>query len=144
MVLDSTVDPRQVWYKSNLAQDVAFQKTFSIYFSWLAKYHRIYHVGNTRAAVRKRYLCDGREARQARLQELSRRRRADRRLHRRPVTTSTAGRTIAQAYSKYMHGPVTATRCSAMYKSANSTAKGGDNEDAMYLATSVHRHRMAA
>lgn len=52
MVLDSTVDPRGVWYKDNLAQDVAFEKTVNIWFSWVAKYHSVYHLGATRADVR--------------------------------------------------------------------------------------------
>ena len=56
-ILDSTVDPRNVFYKSNQDQDIAFQKTFDIYFKWLAKYHSVYHVGNTHAAVRKLFLA---------------------------------------------------------------------------------------
>jgi len=53
MVLDSTVDPRGVWYKANLAQDVAFQKTETIWFGWLAKYDNVYHLGKTTAAVQR-------------------------------------------------------------------------------------------
>jgi pimeloyl-ACP methyl ester carboxylesterase len=56
-VLDSTVDPRHVWYQANLDQDVAFQKTFNVYFSWLAKHHKVFHVGATHKAVRKLFLA---------------------------------------------------------------------------------------
>lgn len=56
MVLDSNVDPRQVFYKSNQAQDIAFQRTFNIYFKWVAKYHSVYHLGATFRAVRHNYL----------------------------------------------------------------------------------------
>lgn len=53
MVLDSTVDPRGVWYQANLAQDVAFQKTVDIWFGWVAKYDNVYHLGKTAAAVKR-------------------------------------------------------------------------------------------
>ena len=52
-VLDSTVDPRHVFYQSNLDQDVAFQKTIEIFFDWVAKYDSVYHLGNTGQAVEK-------------------------------------------------------------------------------------------
>ncbi|GAA5195721.1 alpha/beta hydrolase [Rugosimonospora acidiphila] len=53
MVLDSNVDPRDVWYEANLNQDVAFQKTVEIWFGWLAKYDSVYHLGKTESAVEK-------------------------------------------------------------------------------------------
>jgi pimeloyl-ACP methyl ester carboxylesterase len=56
-VWDGTVNPQRVFYKSNQDQDVAFQKTFEIYFRWLAKYHDVYHVGDTFNQVRKTYLA---------------------------------------------------------------------------------------
>jgi pimeloyl-ACP methyl ester carboxylesterase len=55
LILDSNVDPRNVWYKANLNQDVAFQHNIEIWFSWLAKYHKFYHLGQTRAAVQRRF-----------------------------------------------------------------------------------------
>jgi len=51
MVLDSNVDPRGVWYQSNLAQDFAFQRTITIWFGWLARYDSVYHLGATEKAV---------------------------------------------------------------------------------------------
>lgn len=53
MVFDSTVDPRNVWYEANLNQDIAFERTENIWFGWLARYHDVYHLGATRAAVSK-------------------------------------------------------------------------------------------
>jgi len=44
-VWDGTVDPQRVFYKSNQDQDRAFQKTFNIYFQWLAKYDSVFHLG---------------------------------------------------------------------------------------------------
>ncbi|WP_239154110.1 alpha/beta hydrolase [Amycolatopsis sp. FDAARGOS 1241] len=52
MVLDSTVDPRNVWYQANLNQDVAFDRNINIWFGWLAKYDSTYHLGKTQAAVK--------------------------------------------------------------------------------------------
>ncbi|MGH3439330.1 MAG: alpha/beta hydrolase [Sciscionella sp.] len=53
MVLDSNVDPRNVWYKANLNQDVAFDRNIKIWFTWLAKYDSVYHLGSSEAAVQK-------------------------------------------------------------------------------------------
>ncbi len=55
LILDSNVDPRGVWYQANLAQDIAFNRNVNIWFGWLAKYHHIFHVGKTEAAVRARF-----------------------------------------------------------------------------------------
>ena len=53
MVLDGNVDPRRVWYRSNLDQNVAFDKNIKVYFGWLAKHDDVYHLGRTAAAVEK-------------------------------------------------------------------------------------------
>jgi pimeloyl-ACP methyl ester carboxylesterase len=58
MVLDSNVDPRRVWYRTNLDQDRAFERNIRIYFRWVAKYHDVYHLGTTGAAVYRRYNAD--------------------------------------------------------------------------------------
>jgi pimeloyl-ACP methyl ester carboxylesterase len=47
MVLDSNVNPRDVWYQANLNQDVAFERNMRIWFSWLARYDNVYHLGRT-------------------------------------------------------------------------------------------------
>ena len=52
MVLDSNVDPRKVWYQANLDQDRAFDRNIHIYFRWVAKYNRVYHLGSTEKARR--------------------------------------------------------------------------------------------
>lgn len=53
MVFDGTVDPRGVWYKANLSQDVAFDRNINIWFGWLAKHDDVYKLGNTKSKVRK-------------------------------------------------------------------------------------------
>ena len=52
MVLDSNLDPRRVWYAANLDQDLAFDRNINIWFGWLAKYDKVYHLGSSEAAVR--------------------------------------------------------------------------------------------
>jgi pimeloyl-ACP methyl ester carboxylesterase len=47
MVLDSNVNPRDVWYRANLNQDVAFERNIRIWLGWLARYDTVYHLGRT-------------------------------------------------------------------------------------------------
>jgi len=54
-VLDSNVDPRDVWYQANLNQDIAFDRNMGIYFDWVAKYDSVYHLGSDGADVEKTY-----------------------------------------------------------------------------------------
>ena len=58
LILDSNVDPRAVWYKANLDQDIAFNRNINIWFGWLAKYNSHYHLGATEAAVSKRWYAE--------------------------------------------------------------------------------------
>jgi len=58
LILDSNVDPRTVWYQSNLNQDLAFNRNINIWFGWLAKYNSVYHLGATEAAVSKRWYAE--------------------------------------------------------------------------------------
>jgi pimeloyl-ACP methyl ester carboxylesterase len=58
IIMDSNVDPRNVWYKANLNQDLAFNRNVNIWFAWVAKYWKTYHLGRTEAAVRTRYYAE--------------------------------------------------------------------------------------
>jgi pimeloyl-ACP methyl ester carboxylesterase len=58
MVLDGVVNPSRVWYDSNLDQDIAFDRNIKIYFGWLAKYDRFYHLGRTGPAVERLYYTE--------------------------------------------------------------------------------------
>ena len=51
LILDSNVDPRAVWYQSNLNQDAPFNRNVNIWFAWVAKYNSVYHLGATEQAV---------------------------------------------------------------------------------------------
>jgi pimeloyl-ACP methyl ester carboxylesterase len=55
MVLDSNVDPRAVWFQCNLNQDIDFDRNINLWFSWLAKYDSVYHLGNTQSQVAQRW-----------------------------------------------------------------------------------------
>jgi pimeloyl-ACP methyl ester carboxylesterase len=50
-VWDGNVDPRGVWYRANLNQDRAFQRTINIYFGWLARHHDVFGLGRTQRQV---------------------------------------------------------------------------------------------
>jgi pimeloyl-ACP methyl ester carboxylesterase len=58
MILDSNVDPRRVWYAANLNQDTAFNRNINIWFGWLAKYNKVYHLGSTEKAVQKLFYAE--------------------------------------------------------------------------------------
>jgi pimeloyl-ACP methyl ester carboxylesterase len=58
LIMDSNVDPRHVWYQANLAQDIAFNRNVDIWFGWLAKYNRVYHLGKTERAVQHRWYAE--------------------------------------------------------------------------------------
>ncbi|HEY7047897.1 MAG TPA: alpha/beta fold hydrolase [Jatrophihabitantaceae bacterium] len=51
LVLDSNVDPRNVFYQANLNQDIGFDRNLKIWFGWLAEYDSVYHLGKTATAV---------------------------------------------------------------------------------------------
>ncbi len=55
MVLDGNVDPRKIWYRANLDQDVAFERNIKIFFDWVARYDSLYHLGTTARAVEATY-----------------------------------------------------------------------------------------
>jgi pimeloyl-ACP methyl ester carboxylesterase len=53
MVLDSSADPRHVWYEANLDQAAPGERNIKIWFGWLAKYHNVYHLGKSESAVER-------------------------------------------------------------------------------------------
>jgi pimeloyl-ACP methyl ester carboxylesterase len=57
-VLDSNVDPRGVWYRNNLRQDIAFDRNIKIYFDWLAKHDDVYHLGTDGATIERDYYAE--------------------------------------------------------------------------------------
>ncbi|MFC7493384.1 MULTISPECIES: alpha/beta hydrolase [unclassified Nocardioides] len=55
LVMDGVIDPDRVFYRSNLDQDPAFQKSFDAFLAWVGKYPKVYHLGKSRKAVERRY-----------------------------------------------------------------------------------------
>jgi pimeloyl-ACP methyl ester carboxylesterase len=53
MVLDSSTDPRRVWYRADLDQAVAAEWDIKVWFGWLAQYDNVYHLGPTQASVER-------------------------------------------------------------------------------------------
>jgi pimeloyl-ACP methyl ester carboxylesterase len=53
MILDSNVDPRGVWYKANLDQDIAFNANIKRFFAWIAQNNKVLGLGTTEKAVEK-------------------------------------------------------------------------------------------
>jgi pimeloyl-ACP methyl ester carboxylesterase len=58
LILDSNVDPRTVWYQANLNQDAPFNRNVNIWFGWLAKYNRVFHLGRTERAVQRLWYAE--------------------------------------------------------------------------------------
>ncbi|MEU8566768.1 alpha/beta hydrolase [Streptomyces pathocidini] len=57
MVLDSAVnpDPRQIWYRSNLDQSLAFEGRWQDWRQWVARHDSVYHLGRTPQEVLRSY-----------------------------------------------------------------------------------------
>ncbi|MDQ1534216.1 MAG: hypothetical protein QOF28_1977 [Actinomycetota bacterium] len=53
MVLDSSVDPRRVWYEANLNQAAPGERNIKLWFGWLARHHDVYHLGRSESAVER-------------------------------------------------------------------------------------------
>lgn len=133
LVMDGVIDPDRVFYRSNLDQDPAFQKSFEAFLAWVGKHSRVYHLGKSRKAVEKRY------------------ERLRARLARTPVGGKVGPDELDDALlnAAYYNGyyPVVAEALSALanagrakgikrlYRSSNPTGKAADNGYAMYLAT---------
>jgi pimeloyl-ACP methyl ester carboxylesterase len=58
MVLDSSVDPRQVWYQATLSRDIPSNRNAKLWFGWIAKYHKVYRLGQTERAVQNRWYAE--------------------------------------------------------------------------------------
>lgn len=52
-VLDGVVDPSTYWYRSNLRQDVAFDRNLNIFFRWVARHRGVSHLGSDWRRIRR-------------------------------------------------------------------------------------------
>ncbi|GAA1374091.1 alpha/beta hydrolase [Streptomyces beijiangensis] len=57
MVFDSAVDPdpKQIWYRSNLGQSLAFEGRWADFRRWVAKHDKTYHLGSSPLSVQASY-----------------------------------------------------------------------------------------
>ena len=57
MIVDSVVNPAQdqIWYQNNLDQDVAFERRWQDWETWVARYDSVYHLGKTAAKVQAKW-----------------------------------------------------------------------------------------
>ncbi len=133
-VFDGNVDPTRVFYKSNLDQDRAFQKTIEVYFGWLAEHDDVYHLGTNADAISRGYykLLDKLDAHPAAGGTIGPDELTD--------VMLSAGyyvygwEDIGAAYAKLVNDG-DASGIKAMYDDANPQTDGSDNGYAMYLAT---------
>jgi pimeloyl-ACP methyl ester carboxylesterase len=133
MVLDSIVDPRDVWYEGNLKQNLAFNTSIKVYFEWLAKNNAKYKLGKTAVKVEKLYYSTVSK------------------LDKKPAGGKLGGDELNDGFLRAGYGakswPRIADNFAAfvhhgkwkplyeLYTSNNETGKGADNNYAMYLAT---------
>ncbi|WP_336211459.1 alpha/beta hydrolase [Nonomuraea sp. LPB2021202275-12-8] len=52
LVLDSAVDPDNVWYEANLTQDRAFERRHRAFLAWTARHNSVYGLGQTTKQAR--------------------------------------------------------------------------------------------
>ncbi|WP_107766813.1 alpha/beta fold hydrolase [Nocardioides terrigena] len=132
LVLDGVVDPRDIWYAANAAQNVAFEKSMGGFWRWAARGHADVRLGRTAARVERTYY------------------RLLRRLARRPVSgvgaADLADVVLGAGYARFLWPDVasalseittrgTARQARRAYVSANPATAGSDNGYATYLAT---------
>ncbi|WP_019875370.1 alpha/beta hydrolase [Sporichthya polymorpha] len=56
MIFDGNVNPKGIWYSSQLNQDRAFEKVADRFFAWVARNNSTYRLGSSGDAVRTTYL----------------------------------------------------------------------------------------
>ncbi|WP_205473875.1 alpha/beta hydrolase [Nocardioides sp. SYSU D00038] len=133
VVMDGVIDAKQVFYRSNLKQDKAFEKALTKFFGWVGRHHKTYQLGRSARAVRGEF------------------ERLKRRLDRRPAGGKVGPSELTDALlpAGYTVGawPTVATAFSALankgnaslvkqlYRSSNPVGKGADNGYAVYLGT---------
>jgi pimeloyl-ACP methyl ester carboxylesterase len=54
-VLDGVVNPTDYWYGANLKQEKGFDRNLNVFFAWVARHPRTYHLGRDWRAIRRGY-----------------------------------------------------------------------------------------
>ncbi|MFI5693132.1 alpha/beta fold hydrolase [Kribbella sp. NPDC051586] len=58
VIFDGVVNATRVWYKANLDQDIAFNKSVKVFFAYVAAHNSVWHLGTTERAVELRYYAE--------------------------------------------------------------------------------------
>ena len=58
VIFDGVVNATRVWYKANLDQDFAFNKSVKVFFAYVAAHNSVWHLGTTERAVELRYYAE--------------------------------------------------------------------------------------
>jgi pimeloyl-ACP methyl ester carboxylesterase len=132
LVLDGVVDPRNIWYAANVAQNIAFDKAMTSFFRWAARGHADLHLGRTAAAVERTYYRVSRQLAHSRIQGVGATELADVMLG--PGYATFLYPEAAAALSE-LDNRGTARLARKAYTSLNPVVPRGDNGYAMYLAT---------
>jgi pimeloyl-ACP methyl ester carboxylesterase len=133
IILDSNVDPRNVWYRANLNQDIAFNRNIKIWFGWLAKYHSVYHLGQTERAVEQLWYAEkARLARHPALGQVGPDEWTD--IFITPAYFQFTWTQYASAFANWEHGHGTAAGYALVSLYQSGDLLGNDNQFAVYNA----------
>lgn len=55
MILDSNLDPKNIWFSAGINQHVGFDRNLKLWFNWLAEYDSVFNLGKTGCEVAKKY-----------------------------------------------------------------------------------------
>lgn len=58
VIFDGVVNATRVWYKANLDQDIAFNKSVKVFFAYVAAHNSVWHLGTTERVVEARYYAE--------------------------------------------------------------------------------------
>ncbi|MGO4255528.1 alpha/beta fold hydrolase [Marmoricola sp. RAF53] len=130
-VLDGLVDPKTYWYRSNLDQEIGFDRNLDVYFKWLAAHPRTFKLGSNWHAIARGF--------KAQLRKLDRHPAAQGRLGPDELIDAmlSAGYyvydwdVIGDAYSRLVRQGLGG----AMFSLYAASNMGDDNGYAMYVAT---------
>jgi pimeloyl-ACP methyl ester carboxylesterase len=57
-VFDGVVNPTDYWYGANLRQEVGFDRNLKVFFRWIAKHPRAFHLGRDWRAIKRGYYAE--------------------------------------------------------------------------------------
>jgi len=134
LILDSNVDPLRDGYEDfNLDQDVPFNRNAEIWFSWIARYDSVYHLGTSELAVAHQfYAAEHQLESEPAGGQVGPDEWAD--IFEFPAYYQQTWVGWAQAFSNWVNTPSTAAAEELLELYETVDAPGDDNEFAVYLS----------